>query len=304
MTARRGQNNESDDPIQPLRKDVPAYFRQAIPAVVLLGLVAGAGIGIIGFIENRVNTAVNANATQLTGAAGAKGEQGPIGPMGATGPRGDQGNMGPSGPRGDRGPEGPKGEPGPKGQKGPKGDTGPVGPRGEKGDRGERGNLGPRGVGCEPGLIMAFGGPTAPTGWLPCDGRIVNEKTYSDLYRAIGTSWGPGDKTFGSFNLPGLNGMFLRGSGGGNGNGDPGPRYKNSQLTEEVGEKDFRPGTFQGDAVGSSSFPWSTIKVTPGGTHEVLYGVSAGETKRTVQASTSSPETRPRNAAVLWVIKF
>ena len=61
------------------------------------------------------------------------------------------------------------------------------------------------------GAIMAFGGATAPTGWLVCDGSSVLRASYPDLFAAIGTTWGSVDGTH--FNVPDLRGMFLRGTG-------------------------------------------------------------------------------------------
>ena len=61
------------------------------------------------------------------------------------------------------------------------------------------------------GTIVAFGGTVAPTGWLLCDGTSYSRATYTNLFTAIGTSFGFVDGTH--FNVPDLRGMFLRGSG-------------------------------------------------------------------------------------------
>lgn len=52
-----------------------------------------------------------------------------------------------------------------------------------------------------PGVISAFAGATAPTGWLMCDGSAVSRITYADLFAIIGTTYGNGDGTT-TFNLP------------------------------------------------------------------------------------------------------
>lgn len=41
-----------------------------------------------------------------------------------------------------------------------------------------------------------------PLGWLLCDGTVVNSAQYQALYDVIGTEFGDGDGTDGSFNLP------------------------------------------------------------------------------------------------------
>lgn len=51
------------------------------------------------------------------------------------------------------------------------------------------------------GLIAPFGGTTAPTGWLLCNGAAVSRTTYSDLFAVIGTKYGAGDGST-TFNLP------------------------------------------------------------------------------------------------------
>ena len=51
------------------------------------------------------------------------------------------------------------------------------------------------------GAIVPFGGDTAPTGWLLCDGSAVSRTTYAQLFEVIGTKYGPGDGST-TFNLP------------------------------------------------------------------------------------------------------
>ena len=64
------------------------------------------------------------------------------------------------------------------------------------------------------GTIVAYAGPDTniPTGWLLCNGATLNSTTnpqYKQLFAAIGISWGGSGA--GSFNIPDLRGMFLRG---------------------------------------------------------------------------------------------
>lgn len=55
------------------------------------------------------------------------------------------------------------------------------------------------------GSIVAYGGSSAPTGWLMCDGTPVSRTTYATLFTAIGTAYGTGDGST-TFNLPNFNG--------------------------------------------------------------------------------------------------
>lgn len=51
------------------------------------------------------------------------------------------------------------------------------------------------------GMIAPFGGTTAPTGWLLCNGAAVSRTNYADLFAVIGTKYGAGDGST-TFNLP------------------------------------------------------------------------------------------------------
>lgn len=66
------------------------------------------------------------------------------------------------------------------------------------------------------GDIKAGAYSTADTGWLLCDGTAVSRTTYSDLFAAIGTTWGTGDGST-TFNVPDVRGRALVGRGTGTG---------------------------------------------------------------------------------------
>jgi microcystin-dependent protein len=65
---------------------------------------------------------------------------------------------------------------------------------------------------CQVGIIADFAGPTAPSGWLICDGRTVSRTTYSKLFAVIGVYWGSGDGST-TFRLPNTAGRSLLGPG-------------------------------------------------------------------------------------------
>ena len=67
-------------------------------------------------------------------------------------------------------------------------------------------------VGLPPGSVTQYAGPVAPTGWLVCDGSAVSRTVYSDLFAAIGTTYGTGDGSS-TFNLPDGRGRSLYGQG-------------------------------------------------------------------------------------------
>lgn len=61
------------------------------------------------------------------------------------------------------------------------------------------------------GTILAFGGVTAPNGFLICNGSAVSRTAYANLFAVIGTRYGAGNGST-TFNLPKLNdGSFVRG---------------------------------------------------------------------------------------------
>lgn len=63
------------------------------------------------------------------------------------------------------------------------------------------------------GSIIDYGGSTAPSGFLSCDGSAISRTTYSRLFSAIGTTWGAGDGST-TFNLPNLQRKATIGAGG------------------------------------------------------------------------------------------
>lgn len=72
------------------------------------------------------------------------------------------------------------------------------------------------------GEIISFGGASAPSGWLVCDGSERPIDGYQRLYEVLGLSWGPLTNGMGvaggsHFRLPDLRGRSLIGAGTGNG---------------------------------------------------------------------------------------
>ena len=56
------------------------------------------------------------------------------------------------------------------------------------------------------GTIQAWGGSTAPFGWLICDGSALSRTLYAALFDVIGETYGGGDGST-TFNLPNLIGL-------------------------------------------------------------------------------------------------
>jgi microcystin-dependent protein len=282
-----------------------------------------------------------AGATGSTGPTGNDGPQGPTGndgtagPTGPTGsgngPTGATGNTGPTGADGVQGPQGaagigttgptgPTGENGIAGNAGPQGPTGNDGATGPTGPQGAAGPTGPTASSDLPaGSIMAFAGSSAPNGWLICDGSAVNRTTYASLFAAIGSAWGNGDGST-TFNLPDFRGRFLRGVDGGAGRD---PEAGNRIASNPGGNTGNNVGTVQGDEVK----PHNHTITDPGHNHTSVnsdivrntggYGTGLGTgglgpNTITMNSNTTGisinnsngTETRPKNAAVNFIIKY
>lgn len=81
------------------------------------------------------------------------------------------------------------------------------------------------------GIVVPFGGATAPSGWLLCDGSQVSQTTYAKLFSLIGTTYNIGGETAGMFRVPDLRGRTVIGVGSGAGLT---PRTLGAKLGEET----------------------------------------------------------------------
>ena len=162
------------------------------------------------------------------------------------------------------------------------------------------------------GMIAPFAMSSAPTGWLTCDGTAVSRTTYSDLYTAIGTTWGSGDGTT-TFNLPDLRGAFLRGTGShgtsnmANGNDFAGPSvgsFENDQIQEHGHNLDNNDGSTN-DYLGGSTAAYglSTSYIDPAYVTNVVGTISTANYNSNGEPR-KGDETRPFNAGINYCIKI
>ena len=149
------------------------------------------------------------------------------------------------------------------------------------------------------GVILAFGGATAPTGWLLCNGAAISQTTYADLYAAISTNWGnPGG---GSFNLPNLVAQFLRGRANGSAND---PDRASRTASQAGGLTGDNVGSIQTDAFRSHVHgSINSTSSNSGGSNSVV-NRDIGFTSNIISASTGGNETRPINSYVNYIIKI
>ena len=166
-------------------------------------------------------------------------------------------------------------------------------------------------LGSPAGIIAPFGGTTAPSGWLACNGAAVSRVDYATLFAVIGTTWGAGDGSV-TFNVPDLRGTFLRGTGT---NGTYGTAvgqavgtyaadtYLNHSHTATSSDSGHTHtytaagGNQNGGAPGSSYTFCSN-----GGTQTTSTG-NANITTTVATSTTGGTETKPKNYGVLYIIK-
>lgn len=151
------------------------------------------------------------------------------------------------------------------------------------------------------GAVQAFAMNTAPVGWLDCDGRTVSRTTYSNLFSAIGTTFGSGDGST-TFNLPDLRGEFIRGWDDGRGI-DSGRSFGSAQADEfKLHGHPYR--RVNEDAVASND-DGGAIMLDENAIHaseDAHTGAPANAPDKAIGGS-GGDETRPRNIALLHCIK-
>lgn len=151
------------------------------------------------------------------------------------------------------------------------------------------------------GVVLSFAGAPGkiPVGYLACDGSEVAVADYPELYAAIGDAWGGDGGT--NFNLPDLRGQFLRGMDNGAGV-DPDVAGRTDIAGTVVGDK---VGSFQGNQIQSHAHAWLGSNGDRSPAHVDFSGDEFGA-KNSWQSTqnTGGNETRPKNAYVLFIIKY
>ena len=140
----------------------------------------------------------------------------------------------------------------------------------------------------QPGMMQIWPLETPPGGWLECDGSAVSRTTYSGLFAAIGTAFGTGDGST-TFNLPDLRGEFVRGWDHGRGV-DSGRSIASNQDEE----------------INTASLTLKTKALAASGSNQGILSPTYTSTLPldNVLTSGAGAETRPRNVALMYCIKY
>jgi microcystin-dependent protein len=172
------------------------------------------------------------------------------------------------------------------------------------------------------GTIIAWGGQTdsIPKNWIICNGRAMKKTAFKDLFAALDYSWGGSGDTF---YLPDLRGRFLRGLDTGAGRD---PDVKNRKPSKPGGSA-TGVGSVQEDSLQNHSheqnphnhqfyYPGTDALVASGVNYQVAQAtvVSYHTTSDSVEimgarryktnaAIKTGEESRPKNAAVHYIIK-
>lgn len=182
--------------------------------------------------------------------------------------------------------------------------------------------------GAPPGTIVAFGGDVVPDGWILCDGRPLSRNVYPRLFEAIGSSWGnasdDNDQAT-DFRAPDFRGLFLRGVDAsplmGPANRDPDRTARGKMWQDGGGNSGNTVGSIQADSFqghhhltryssrysgyGNLGSGWESnfapdeqdaMTRVPFVVEAVSDGVNG--------SPRVSPETRPKNAYVQYIIKY
>ena len=146
------------------------------------------------------------------------------------------------------------------------------------------------------GTVIYHAANTPPTDFIKANGAAISRTTYSNLFTAIGTTFGVGDGST-TFNVPDLRGEFPRGWDDSRGI-DSGRSFGSAQDDAFQGHDHRLPASSGGSGsynyvfVGTGPFHTQNAKTTD------IMNRSGSGTARTAS------ETRPRNIALLACIKY
>lgn len=167
-------------------------------------------------------------------------------------------------------------------------------------------------LGGQVGVVEAFAGQTPPAGWLECDGAVVSRTTYANLFAVIGTTYGAGDGST-TFKLPDLRGEFIRGWDHGRGV-DAGRTLGSSQGYATAPPVSTSQQRLKGDGTKDNIYSNASnpayagfARVSKSGENTTASTIDAGGSGvelDLMNVLSGDSETRPRNVALMYIIKY
>ena len=171
------------------------------------------------------------------------------------------------------------------------------------------------------GIILMTGATSAPTGWLFCNGSVVSQTTYANLYAAVGSSFNTGGEGAGNFRLPNFQRKTPVGAGG-TGSATLGNSVGNSGGAESVTLTTANlPSAATTVSAGSHKHDF-TVTTTPIGSGQMGYNFSvdnrlvaalidtayqssAGTHTHTISGATDTPVNNIQPSLVVnYIIKY
>lgn len=159
------------------------------------------------------------------------------------------------------------------------------------------------------GTVIQYASPNPPDGYIKCNGYELSRTVYSRLFNAIGTTFGAGDGST-TFNIPDLRGVWARAWDDGRGI-DPfrvfGSYQEDSYLNHSHAASSSTAGAHTHGILGGNANTGTNRGNTSSNTNYTIPTNSAGDHTHTITvnaSTTGSTETRPKNIALLYCIKY
>ena len=166
------------------------------------------------------------------------------------------------------------------------------------------------------GAVFCMAVAIVPSGYLECNGAAVSRTGYAALFAVIGTQYGAGNGSS-TFNLPDLRGEFVRGFDNGRGI-DSGRSISATPQSDQNKQHNHTASSSVNDSGHVHGTTFDNKKYFPGGNSTTvnyggpgeypadIFSMSSATTGVTVATSIGNDgggETRPRNIAMMYVIK-
>lgn len=152
------------------------------------------------------------------------------------------------------------------------------------------------GLGLPSGIITPYGGATAPSGWLLCDGTAVSRETYANLFTVIGTAFGSGDGST-TFNVPDMRECTAKGAG-----------LYGGTVGAHVDADGLAVGEFLDDQVQSHTHTYTerynAMGYVQGGTVEMYNDGNATTVATSANSGRTGNTTEVKSVGVNYIIKI